>query len=58
MKAEITSPSFKNLPEKLPRLAAFSGLVFLSNFRTSSSEVGKKVNYWFFVVKKPKLNLN
>ena len=46
-KAKTTAPSFKNLPDKLSIPAAFSGLVSLSNFKTSSSEVDEKVNFWF-----------
>ena len=46
-KAKPTAPSFKNLPDKLSIPAAFSGLVSLSNFKVSSSQVGEKVNLWF-----------
>ena len=42
-KAKTTEPSFKNLSNKLSIPAAFSGLVSLSNFKTSSFEVGEKV---------------
>ena len=48
-KAKTTAPSFKNLPDKLSIPAAFSGLVSVSNFKISSSEVGEKVNFWFSV---------
>ena len=48
-KAKTTAPSFKNLLDKLPIPAAFSGLVSVSNFKISSSEVGEKVNFWFSV---------
>ena len=46
-KAKAAAPSFKNLPDKLSIPAAFSGLVSLSNFKTSSFEVSEKVNFWF-----------
>ena len=39
-KAKTTAPSFKNLPDNLPITAAFSGLLSVSNFKISSSEVG------------------
>ena len=48
-KAKTTAPSFKNLPDKFSVPAAFSGLVSLSNFKTSSSEVGEKANFCFSV---------
>ena len=61
-KAKTTAPSFKNLPDKLFIRAAFSGLVSLRNFKTSSFEVGEKVNFWVLYLEifysKPKLNLN
>ena len=41
-KTKTTAPSFENLQDKFSIPAAFSGLVSLSNFKTSSSEVGKK----------------
>ena len=44
-KAKTTAPYFKNLPDKLSIPAAFSGLASSSRFKTSSSEVGKKVNF-------------
>ena len=44
-KAKTTAPSLKNLPDKLSIPAAFSGLASSSSFKTSSSEVGKKVNF-------------
>ena len=44
-KAKTTAPYFKNLPDKLSIPAAFSGLASSSSFKTSSSEVGKKVNF-------------
>ena len=50
-KAKTTARSFKNLPDKLYKLAAFSGLVSVSNFKISSSEVGKKLNFWFSVLR-------
>ena len=50
-KAKATVPSFKNLPDKFSIPAAFFGLVSLSNFKTSSSKVGKKVKVWFSVFK-------
>ena len=53
-KAKTTAPSFKNLPDKLSIPVAFSGLVYLSNFKISSSEVSQKVIFY----SKPKLNLN
>ena len=46
-KAKTSAPSFKNLLDKLSIPAAFSGLVSVNNFKISSSEVGKKVNFWF-----------
>ena len=51
--AKTTAPYFKNLPDKLSVPAAFSGLVSLSNFKTSSSKVGEKLNLclWFSVFK-------
>ena len=48
---KTADPSFKNLKDKLSVPAAFSGLVSLINFKTSSSEVGEKVNFWFSVFK-------
>ena len=45
-KAKTTALSFKNL-DKLSIPASFSGLTSLSNFKTSSSEVGGKANFWF-----------
>ena len=61
-KAKTTAPSFQNLPDKLSIRAAFSGLMSLSNFKTSSSEVGEKVNFGLLyseiLYSKPKLNLN
>ena len=44
-KAKTTAPSFKNLPDKFLISATFSGLLTLSNYKTSSSKVGKKVNF-------------
>ena len=43
-KAKATAPSLKNLLDKLSMPGAFCGLVSLSNFKTSSSEVGEKIN--------------
>ena len=54
VKTKITAPSFKNLLDKLSIPAGFSGLVSLSNFKISSSEVVEKVNFWFSVFR----NLN
>ena len=51
VKTKITAPSFKNL-DKLSIPAGFSGLVSLSNFKISSSEVVEKVNFWFSVFRK------
>ena len=44
-KAKTTAPSFKNFPDKFLIPATFSGLLNLSNYKTSSSKVGKKVNF-------------
>ena len=41
-RAKTTARSFKILPDKLSIPATFSGLASLSNFKTSSSKVGKK----------------
>ena len=49
VKLKKAAPFFKNLPDKLSIPAAFSGLASLSNFKTSSSEVDEKVNFWFSV---------
>ena len=43
--AKTTAPFFKSLPDKLSILAPFSWLVFLSNFKISSLEVSKNVNF-------------
>ena len=48
-KAKTTAPSLKNLPDKLSIPAAFYGLLSFSNFKTSSSGLGEKVNYRFSV---------
>ena len=48
-KAKATAPSLKNLLDKLSMPGAFCGLVSLSNFKTSSSEVGEKINVWLSV---------
>ena len=48
-KAKTTAPSLKNLPDKLSIPAAFYGLLSFSNFKTSSSGLGEKVNYKFSV---------
>ena len=48
-KAKTTASSFKNLLDKLSVPDAFSRLVSVSDFKTSSSEVGEKVNFWFSV---------
>ena len=50
---KTNAPSFKNLPDKLSIPASFFGLVSLSNFKTSSSEVDEKVNFWFSVFRNP-----
>lgn len=42
---KTTAPSLKNIPNKFSMQAAFSGLVSLSNFKTSASEVVEKVNF-------------
>ena len=44
-KAKATESSLKNLLDKLSMPAAFCGLVSFSNFKTSSSEVGEKINF-------------
>ena len=50
--AKTTAPSFKNFPDKLPMPAVFSASVSLSNFKTSSSEVEKKVKFLVFCIQK------
>ena len=48
--SKTTAPSFKNLLDKLSIPAAYPGLASLSNFKTSSYEVDKKVVFWFSVL--------
>ena len=45
VKTKTNGRSFKNVPDKLSMPATFSRLVSLSNFKTSSPEVGEKVKF-------------